>query len=489
MKKLISLMCGAVCILIASCSKDSGFGPGSDPAFALSKGHPVFGPVINYSPAADGDDTDELLAILNTVEPGTVIKLVEGEYHVGYMEITDFIGSIVGAGVDKTIIYPLTPLIYEVQFSENIVPCWLRFTSGDIFISQMTFNTDAIGPIHDYSDESTMGEDLFSIFVLADYNEKHRFDEPYQKVTFKKVNLIGGTDEGINGNMTNNNTIIGIWCGSDFWWPIDGLDYPLTRGEYTITDCYFYNFLDAAEGFGLSEYASMKVSNSRFDNCLWPLYFTANHGSRIYISNNTFSKSTDSDVIIEDLDWGILSNTYINPDVRSHYTLTGNVFNVESPAASLILWDNYAATSPEEVPPMKITIKGNTFNLVDGSSGIWAINSQDANILNNRFKGSCVNGIMIDGIQTDRYGTPLPLEAKAKNVLVLGNNFAGLNAVTDIVLGENSMNCTVVGNGKESVIDNGTNNKIAGMKKKPGGHHIGPTIRDNFRKWHGMRHH
>jgi len=78
---------------------------------------------------------------------------------------------------------------------------------------------------------------------------------------------------------------------------------------------------------------------------------------------------------------------------------------------------------------------------------------------------------------------------EAKNVLILGNNFTGLNAMTDIVLGDNSSNCTVVGSGKESVINTGTNNKIVGMKMKYGGNHIGPAIRDNFRMWHGMRHH
>ena len=490
MKKLLFLNFAALCILIASCSKDSGFMPGSDPGLAYGKGNHINCPVVIYKPAADGDDTDEFLAIINGALPGTVIKLEEGVYHLGYMEVTDFHGSIVGAGVDRTIIYPVTPLTYEVQFSENIVPCWMRFTSGDFCISQMTFNTDVIGPIHDYSVESILGEDLFSIFVLADYNDKHRFDEPYQKVTFKNVNLIGGTDDGINGYLTNNNTLIGIWCGSDFWWPIGSLDYPLTRGEFTITDCYFHNFLDAVEGFGLGEYGMMKISRCRLDYCLWPLYFTANHGSKIYISDNTFSRSLDSDVIIEDIDFGVLTNTYINPQKRSQFTLTGNIFNVKSPVSSVIMWDTYVATSPEKVPPMIISLKGNIFNLTEGSTGVSAINSQDAVIQNNKFRGSCNTGILIDGISTDRYGKPLPLEVNANNVLVLGNNFTGLNATNaDIVLGDNSSNCTVVGNGKESVIDDGTNNKIVGMKKKPGSHHIGPSIRDNFRMWHGMRNH
>ena len=58
-----------------------------------------------------------------------------------------------------------------------------------------------------------------------------------------------------------------------------------------------------------------------------------------------------------------------------------------------------------------------------------------------------------------------------------------------IWLGTESMNCTVVGIGNESVMDEGENNKVSGMKYVPGGGHIGPTIRDNFQMWQRGRHH
>jgi len=488
MKKLLFLFFAALCILIASCSKDSGFMPGSDPFLAMDKGSPACGPVIYYSPADDGDDTEELGALISGAESGAVIKLSAGVYHLGYMEIVDFIGSIVGAGVDKTIVYPKTPLTYKIQFTENIVPCWIRLTGGHVCISQMTFNTDVMGPIHDYSEEPTMGEDLFSIFVCSDYNEKYRPADSYQKCEFRNINFIGGKDGAANGYLTETNTIIGIWSGSDFWWPLEGLEYPLTKGDYLITDCYFDYFLDGAEGFGLGEYATMKVLSSKFNNCLWPLYFTANHGPVINITNNIFTNSWDGDIIIEDLDWGILSNTYINPRIRSRYALTGNLFYAASSASSVILWDIYTATDPENVPPMLITLKGNIFNLIEGSIGISAYNSQNAVIQNNKFRGSCSTGLMVDGINTDRLGTPLPLEGKANKALILGNNFAGLNAsVANIYLGENSSHCMVVGSGKENVVDLGDFNKIVGMKKIPG--YIGSRIKDNFRMWHGRRHH
>ena len=69
MKKLFFLVFGALCLLIASCSKDSGFYPGSDPSLALSKGYPAHGPVVVVPPNKDGDDdgdTDDLMAAMKT---------------------------------------------------------------------------------------------------------------------------------------------------------------------------------------------------------------------------------------------------------------------------------------------------------------------------------------------------------------------------------------------------------------------------------------
>ncbi|MBG0860710.1 MAG: hypothetical protein IQL11_14510 [Bacteroidales bacterium] len=492
MKKLLFLIIAAACI-IASCSKDDRFDTGLFPANALNKAIPSHVPVIVVPPDADGDgdDTDDLLTAIEGSEPGSVIKLLEGEYHLRYMEIIDFNVSIIGAGKDKTIIYPKTPLAEKIQLDANQIPCWLRVIGGEVCIAEMTFSTDVPEPIQDYPDEPSLGKDLPTIFAFADYTDKFRPDNSYLKIVVRNVNFIGGTDDAAGpGWMTDHNTLMGIWCGPDFFWPLEGIEYPLIKGEFTITGCHFDHFLDDIEGFGLGENAIMSVASSKFDNSWAPLYFTANYNSKINICNNVFSGSTFfSDVIIEDIDFGILSNSNIQPVKRCQYILTGNVFHDMYPISSVLLWDTWVAIDPAERLPMLPILKGNIFNLTGGSTGITVYNSQDAVISNNRFTGSCTAGIMIDGVTTDRYGTPLPNEVFAKNALVLGNNFSGLEPSTAaIVLGEKSMNCTVVGTGKEKVIDNGVNNKITGIRKVPGDFHFGPTLRDNSGMWRGMRH-
>jgi len=499
MKKFIPFFIAALCI-IASCEKDSGFGPGSDLSPALSKGYPAHAPVIVVHPNqdGDGDDTDDLLAAFSSAQPGSVIKLTEGVYHVGYLEIRDFCGSLMGAGKDKTILYPVTPIDSKTQLVDrNIFNAWWRFLGGNMMISNMTFNTTVPEPIQNYNDDFFWGKDLYAILIFNNYDVNSPVKDSYQKVLVKDVNFIGGYDDA-GGDpdspqwKTDHNVIEGVWIGLDYNWPYEDYEYTLTKGEYMVENCYFEHIITGAEGFGMGEKAAMSVSSCRFNNCVWQAYFTANYNARIALTNNVFSGSTGSDVVIEDNDWGVVYGfADIEPLNRCQYTLIGNTFNVSPSSASVILWDMWLAQDCNDILPMQLKLYGNVFNMTEGSTGITAINSQDAVINNNRFKGSCSAGILVDGIATDRFGTSLlnPDKAYANNALLLGNNFSALESTqADIILGEKSKNCTVVGSIKDDVINNGTGNKVIGIKPVHKGYHFGQTIRDNFRMWHRLPH-
>ncbi len=495
MKKITLFFIAALCI-IASCSKDSGFGPGSDLSPALSKGYPAHTNIINVPPDqdGDGDDTDDLLAAFASAGPGTVIKLLEGVYHVGYLEIHDFNGSLIGAGKEKTILYPVTPLDSKTQLVDrNIFNAWWRFIGGNMVISKLTFSTNVPEPIQNYNTDPWWGKDLYAILVFNNYDVNSPVDKSYQKVIIKEINFIGGYDDA-GGDpdsyqwRTDHNVIIGAWVGLDYNFPLEDVGYSLTKGEYRVENCYFEHVIAGVEGFGLGENAMMSVSSCKFNNCLWQTYFTANYNSMIAITNNIFYSSVGSDIVIEDNDWGVVYGyADIEPLKRSTYTISGNVFNAAPSSSSVILWDKWVAEDNNFILPMQLRLTGNYFNLTEGSTGITAINSQDARINNNMFKGTCLTGIVVDGIATDRFGTPLlnPDKAFADNVLLLGNNFSGLeSAQADIVLGERSKNCTVVGSARDEVINNGTNNKVIGLKPVHRGYHFGPSIHDNFRMWH-----
>ena len=232
----------------------------------------------------------------------------------------------------------------------------------------------------------------------------------------------------------------------------------------------------------------MKVADCKMNNCMWPLYFVANYNSRITISDNTFNNSWEYDIFIEDTDFGFLPNTTVNPGNRCIYNITGNRFN-KSTVSSIKLQDDFLAIDPSHNLPMLITIKNNLFNLTGTGAGITGLNSQDLVIARNVFMGTCSNGILIDGTSIfDATGVEFPAPF-ASNALILGNNFTGLTSTADIFLGEKSSNCTVVGSGKETVVDNGVNNKIVAMRKMDAGHHRSPYYGNDFRTIHHRRFH
>jgi hypothetical protein len=497
MKKFVLFIFAAI-FIIASCSKDDRFITGPDLLPELGKGFPCFGNVIVISPVSDdegdGDFTDEFKSAFASAQHGTVIKLLEGIYHVGYMEIHGFNGTLTGAGKDKTILYPKTPLDSKTQLVDrNIFNAWWRFIDGNIQISKLSFNTTVPEPVQNYNEDSFWGKDLYAMLVFNNYDVNSTTDNSYQKVLIKDVDFIGGYDDA-GGDpdsfqwRTDHNVIIGVWVGLDYNFPFEDTRYSLSKGEYKIENCHFDHIIAGTEGFGLGEEATMSVSSCRFNNCVWHAYFTANYNSKVFITNNIFNGSTGSDLVIEDNEWGVVNGyAEIEPLRRSTYTVTGNIFNVVPSSSSVILWDMWVAQDNDNILPMQLKLNGNYFNLAEGSTGITAINSQGALINNNRFKGSCLTGILVDGIATDRFGAPLlnPDKAYADKVLLLGNNFSGVkSSQADVILGEKSKNCTVIGSVRDEVINNGTNNNVIGLKPVHKGYHFGPTIRKNFRVWH-----
>lgn len=493
MKKSLIFCAGALCILIASCSKDSAYDPEMDSSLSLDKARHLQAPVIVLPPSGDGDDTDEMLAAIASAEPGTVIQLLEGEYFTGIMEIYDFHGSLIGAGEGKTIITLKAPISINSQSAKNQVSSWWRLIDGDIVISGMTFRTPDGFPTEDV--DPFTGRDIYSMFMINNYNDTyyHPYDS-HQNVSFINTGFIGGTNTDMSQDaywVTDHNIWLAIWIGVDYMWPAEGVDYPLTAGCYKIRGCSFEHFLDAVEGFSLGEEATIEVSGCKMNTCMTPLYFTANFNSSILIANNQFMNSTVTDITLEDADWGFLMNTTIEPIRRCQYNVYGNHFN-DMPGVSSIVCNDYSVILyPEARLPMMINVKGNTFNMGGGGTAIAANNSQDAQIRNNRFIGNADRGVYLDGMMVYDVWTGEPVGmGTAENGLILGNNFTGLNTTeAHIVMGESSLNCTVVGNGKDNVIDLGTDNKIVGMNKMSGGNHAGPAIRDNFRMMPKMRGH
>lgn len=485
MKRFL-LILAAAC-LIASCSKNDPFESGQLRPDAIKGGMHLNNDVIIVAPDqdGDGDDTDELTAAFAAAGPGTVIRLLEGEYHVGYIELYGFNGVIIGAGVEKTKINLKTSIDQASQVGDNQIPVWWRIMGGDITISGIAFMLPD-GFLSDDTDfDPAWGSDLFAIFSVAHYNDEYYFPNDDQKLVVRNCQFHGGlnTDMSKDGWFaTEFNSLIGIWVGVDYCWPLEGLDYPLVKGNFKFENCIFDNFVDAIEVFGVGENATTSISRCSTDNCLWPLFFNANYNSEIIITDNVFTNSASYEIAIEDFDWGFFPNTDIKHLRKCVYNITGNRFS-GSPDGAVYTYDACVAINPEQRYPLQINIKNNYFTLNGSGPAISSINSRDLVVCNNKFTGSGSSGVLVNGSTIDNiYAFEFLPEVFAENALIQGNNFSGLQYTeAAVVLGERSMNCRVIGTGKEKVVNNGTDNKITGMKPVPGGHHMGPLKRQHMK--------
>jgi len=467
--------------LLFSCQKSDPFGEG---LMGTNLKSASAGVIITVEPNGT-DDTENILKAFSDAEvagPGTTIQLIAGEYHTGAIEVYGFHGTVKGAGRDKTIMNIIPGIPVEDQLNNNQSSAWWRLIGGDITLSDMTFKTPDGSLVKDGFIDPIFGKDLYSFIIFNNYNDLYYHPGEFQKVKVARVDFYCGYDNPEDGGSwkSDHNSLLGVWVGLDYYWPAEGMDYPLTKGNFVIDDCYFEHFVDGVEGFSLGEDAKMAIQNCRLNKCSWPVFFTANYNSDITIKNNVFS-NTDmvSDIGIWDHDFGYLFNTTILPLKPCRYTITGNIFNTTAAIPAIVANDYWVYLGPEERMPLQLIIENNVFNLAEGSSGVLLNNSQNAVVRNNRFTGSCTTGIAVDGFNDDN-----PEEVPyALNALLLGNNFSRLtSSVANVYLGEKSKECTVVGSKTDGlVIDNGVDNKVTGMTKGKPGLKLGPAIRDNFR--------
>ena len=486
MKKKLFFWFIAGIIILASCAKDEI----TDPSMVTEKARHVKGPVTWLAPSG-GDDTQAFVDAFAASTPGSVIQLAPGVFHVAYIELLGFNGCLKGSGRDKTFITPYDLIKVGPQADRNLLPTWWRIIGGDVTISDVTFKTGDGSLLEDV--DAYYGKTLCCLIAVNNYNFYYQFDAPQpMNFSFINSNIIGGALDPDQAGWAglDYNVLMNLWIGTDVYWPVEPVI--LTSGKYIISNSYFEHCGDGFEAFSLGGQAVLICDRSKTKDCVYGTYCTANFGAKIFLTNNVFTNSLWYDIYLEDNDYGILGDIPF-PSNRCEYVITGNTFNVSPWISSLVLMDDRGIMNSDIYVPTLALIKNNNFKLAEGSTGISCMNAMDSQVRNNHFSGMAAKGVYVDG--ADVYNLLLyPPEyigtGEAKNVLILGNNFNGLiSTEADIVLGENSFDCTVVGNGKDDVIDLGTNNKIVGMKMVPGGNHAGPTIRDNFRMMPGMRHH
>ncbi len=468
--KTFMILATSLCLLL-SCSRTYDY----DESFSgmTVKASPFAPAVITVEP--DGvDDTPTLISAFENAKasgPGSVVQLVEGEYHVGYMEVRDFYGFLKGAGKEKTIITVLPGMDLDELLAQHLLHCNMKFIGGDVNISHLTIQTPP-GQI------SVGWPYMGHIYTLVNFSATSAGYELGNesrsiKVVIDNVNFRGQLLEGGPGYVNSYNCLIGVRAGFDYYSPYETLAQPLPREriDFKITNCDFNTF---CYGLGLEGINNGRIiigennNGNVFSNIDQQGGVWESRNSAVTIEGNTFN--------IPEFSYGLDLDDYPYYTILRNepsgnnavFDIRNNTFNMTNSTYALLLRNIRTRTNPGE-PVTVFQVKNNLFNMTGGyERALISYYTVDMVIRNNRFTG---------------YGDfALRLVNYSKGGLVLGNNFSTAEFKSAVAyLTPSTSNWTFVGgNLADKVMDYGTNNIFTGFSVNNSEAPFGETIVDNL---------
>jgi hypothetical protein len=469
MKTLMRLVfaLAGICISIACSKTDQSVEEFS--GVDLKKASPGFS-VFEVLPNG-ADDTENLIQAFTNAKnagPGSIVRLVEGEYFIRFIEIREFTGSFVGAGKGKTVITSLTGLNVDDLLAQKLLYFLIKFVGGDVYMGDMTLRTP---PGYITISGGTLGG-LNGLLLFSDYNQVYTSANQYIKGYVNNVDFIG--ERLPNGTSFNCSNALRAAYDSRVT-----TSNTLMRShiDITITNCSFDSFSVGTQISWIKEgnlALGAKNNGNIFTNVVYSAFYD-NINVKISVVGNTFNISKGCYGL--DIDNVPYSRFIYEPQTKSTVCiLEGNQFNHAGSYYALWLHDHRDISYPDEDMPMLCQVNNNRLNMSEGANcGIFTIELMNAVFRNNRFSGVVNYGMRISHGST-AYGP-------SENGLILGNNFSNtVFGTASVAFGPPASNWTVVGGGQmhESIIDLGTNNLVTGMNICTSEIPLGQTIVDNL---------
>jgi hypothetical protein len=446
-KSLIFTIFGCLAFLMMACSE---FELTDNDLYSaqLKKASAV--PMFIVEPCG-GDDTPAIMQAFMDAKAagkGSVVQLVEGEYHLGFIEIRDFYGSFCGAGKDRTIITAMNNLGANAMIAQGQYPQLVKFVGGDIHISDFTLRTPE-GAISDMA----LGH-IQCLMNFSAYNAIYELGDENRSVNavIDNVSFHGQFyDQGQGFYKYTYNCLYAVRTG----WDCMGVpDLPREKINFKITNSDFNTFCYGMvlEAMKNSEVIVGEKNNGNvFNVCEQGGGVWESRGIKILVEGNTFN--------VPELCWGFDVNDYPyyavlknEPETETSIcNIQFNVFNLNSADYGLYFRNQRHFVYPGE-KPMAIQVKNNLFNMTDYYP--WGIYSQVTKgmvIRNNKFSGYGYDGLCLD--------------LYSAGGLILGNNFSAAEYYRSSVclLGTTQGWTIVGGNIADNVLNLGADNIITGF--------------------------
>ena len=449
MKTLFRFLFFMACVsLLAACNKSDKFFNDTSSSETL-KCTPINSHVFVVSPNGTDDTYNLQQAFENAkaIGHGSVVKLVKGEYHLGFIEIREFSGSFIGAGKGKTIISANTGLATGDISGIGELPVLIKFVGGDITIRDMTIQTP--------QGYCGINDDLYGLMLFSDYSVQYESKNSYIKGLVDNVEFIGH----LGGYWGWYNCYYGILATHD-----SNTGSKLSNIDKTVINCTFNTL---AYGINMTLInkgrliAGARDGGNIFTNCFEGSTFWCNIDNvEISITGNTFNIPVGcygSDV---DNGWPLYSSLELQTkaplvNIESNiYNKTGGEMTWEYTANWIHDYQN--SIHPEANLPMVISIRNNLLNLDQTAVGMTLISTKNVVVSNNNFKGNGYYGIYaFVGCQCGYL---------SENGHVIGNDFSKATfSMAAVYLDASTKNWIVVGNNGGTIENDGINNVIRGM--------------------------
>lgn len=380
------LLLAAIMALSGACEKEESF---TMEGFRADESKVCAQEVVIYP---GENDTEALLNAFSNAGPGSVIRLVEGVYHISMIEVNNFSGAFVGAGKGQTIITAHRSMCAAGTGDKGLNNDLIRFVGGKIFMSNMTLQAPS------WAISSIVKSPIGSMLGFYNHTMQGTPSKNQMNVAVDNVEFIG--KQLGNGYVFTN----AVRTFPDYLPPLGLLEH--ARLNISITRCTFRNFFIGANisliNQGRINLGALLAGNAFFD-CKVPVLMLDNLGGEIYVVHNTINVMKDG--LGVELDNTPLTCAQWQPQTKNTVcNIERNVFNMDAGRRGIFIHDHRRFEFPKEHMPMQVTVKQNLFNMGPTTqAGIISEDQKGLIVSNNRFSGAAILGVSIDSEHENFY--------------------------------------------------------------------------------------
>ena len=479
MKKIYYVI-AIIAVFAISCSKDGLLNNYQDPEQMNGKGAHIRGKtLIEVYP---GDDLAAAFERAKAAGKGVVVKLMPGEFTIGWTEIHEFHGTLTGSGKGVSIITNLPGLDQTVPAGNNKLPALLTFIGGDVTISNLSVVMN--------EGLSWLGTMEMNMLLFSDYSASFSSAAKRIRVNLNNIEVTGRLNKDVE-----------LWPGG----PVIDFPYYAFYGVKFAPD-----LLNIAGSSNiLRSSVDAEISNCKFSYfsrgvCFWGckngnfdigtkggnlfndnnqgLAVNENIGVNVKIANNEFNIPdfywNGLDINTGEASFGPLPLEDVS-GVLGNYEVKGNLFNIHQSAA-LGIYDGWRYAHAEDPKWINIKIERNTFNSIIDWAWIGPLfNLKNGLFTKNIIKGDALyGGVFNTGINWIDPADPNYLLSWSEGCAFLNNIVLQKDFV--IEMNFDTKNYLIAGDLTNVIIvDNGINNRVVGKSNQG---HPGAGIRREMGK-------